>query len=149
MDETNINGALTDSQYFFKINQQLHNWDLSPVEGRGLFADGMRFYGHIQLKIYRSSDSNSKMIWNLTREQLPDEWQAKPGVVKTLEFFVSYLKGISGESIPLTFEITDGSYHPVDSQYRAYVRATIYALVDCFDKNAIPFKEHRVRRTKY
>ena len=146
MEETPLHSGFYEAHRLFNINQHLTDWDLSPVEGRGLNVGGNTNYGHVQIKIYKSSDSHSKMIWNLTQDQLPDEWGAKRCVEDALQFFISYFEGIRGESISLIFEINDGSYHPVDSKDRNYRTATIYAIVDCFNKGAIKFKESRLIR---
>ena len=38
------------------------------------------------------------------------------------------------ENTKLTFEIKDGSYHPVDTYDRLYSIATQNAIINCFDK---------------
>lgn len=146
MEEIQLYGVLSEAHRLFNINQHLADWDLSPVEGKGLYVGGHTNYGHVQIKMYKSLDSNSKMIWNLTKDQLPDEWGAKKCIEDALRFFINYFEGIRGEGISLIFEINDGSYHHVDSKGRNYATATIYAIVDCFNKNAIEFKESRLIR---
>jgi hypothetical protein len=146
MEETSIYGILYETYRFSNINQYLSEWDLSPVEGKGLYVSGHTNYGHVQIKMYKSSDNNSKMVWNLSEYQLPNDYNAKSGIEIALRFFISYFEGIRGEIIPLIFEINDGSYHSVDSKGRNYTNATIYAIVDCFVKNAIAFRDHRLIR---
>ncbi|MEN0055491.1 MAG: hypothetical protein AAGC65_17575 [Mucilaginibacter sp.] len=150
MEEITLFGLMFEAHKLVNINTYLFDWDLSPVEGKGLYVGGHENYGHIEIKIYKSLERRSKMIWNLTPEQLPDELEAKRGVEQALRFFISYFEGIRGESIPLVFEINDGSYHAVDSKARNYITATIYAIVDCFAKNSIAFWSHRLtRKNKY
>ncbi|WP_316840512.1 hypothetical protein [Pedobacter gandavensis] len=86
------------------------------------------------------------IIWNLTEKQLPLDTGAKPGVEKVLRFFLGYFAGLRNQSIPLTFEITDGTYHPVDADSCGYSYATINALIDCFDHEHIKFRADRVWR---
>ena len=146
MEPTRIHGTLSEAHRLCSINKQLSKWDLSAVEGRGSFVGGQANYGHVQIKMYGTSERESKMIWNLTSSQLPYEIGAIKGVEEALSFFLSYLDGIRGESTHLIIEVNDGSYHPVDSKAWNYKIATIYAIVDCFNKDAIQFKEHRLRR---
>ncbi|SHN16452.1 hypothetical protein [Mucilaginibacter sp. OK098] len=147
MEEIFLRKTVFDAYRLSNINQYLVSWDLSPVEGKGIHLGAMHTkYGHIQIKMYKSSNQESKMIWNLTQEQLPDEYGAKTAIKKVLEYFIDYFAGIKGESIALIFEINDGSYHPVDSQAIGYMFAAMYALINCFDKDHIKFKEDRVWR---
>lgn len=144
MKEIQLYGIMSDAYRLFPINKYLLDWDLSTVEGKGLYVSGHANYGHIEIKISKSSGYDTKMIWNLTNDQLPDEWGAKDAVEHALCFFISYLEGIRGEEIPLIFEVIGGSYHPVDSKPRNYTTATIYAIVDCFAKNIIKYRSHRL-----
>lgn len=147
MEETRLGGIIFDAYRLNAINQHLIDWDLTPVEGKGIHLGSMwTKYGHVQIKMYKSSDSESKMIWNLTQQQLPDEYGAKPAIEKVFRFFIDYFAGIKGEKIPLVFEINDGSFHPVDSRDIGYMYATVYAIINCFDKEYMKFKEHRVIR---
>jgi hypothetical protein len=148
MKEILLYKEIYEAHRLFNINTHLLNWDLRPVEGKGLYVGGHTNYGHIELKIYKSLDNQTKMIWNLTRSQLPDEWGAKEQVEKALRFFISYFEGIKGERMALIFEIIGGSYHPVDSKDRNYAIATIYAIIDCFAKNTIPFNSSRLPKNK-
>ncbi|MFS2190272.1 hypothetical protein ACCC92_26590 [Mucilaginibacter sp. Mucisp84] len=144
MKEIRLYGVMMEAHRLFHINKHLSDWDLSPVEGKGLYVRGNENYGHIEIKIYKSLEYDTKMIWNLNSDQLPDEWGAKEAVEHALRFFISYLEGIRGEDIPLIFEVIGGSYHPVESKARNYTTATIYAIVDCFAKNVIEFRSHRL-----
>ena len=72
---------------------------------------------------------------------------AKITVIDVITFFSNYITAIRGERNSFIYEITDGSSHAVDSDQRNYIRATIYAIIDCFDKNYRTFYEHRLVKT--
>lgn len=84
------------------------------------------------------------VIWNVSENELPLEF--RPTIVAGLSFFLSYLEGIKGQSISLTFEINDRSYHPVDSELKGFNRVTTRAIVNCFDPDYFGFKANRVFR---
>lgn len=148
MEIITICSPIKNAEAFNHINSYLTNWDLSPVEGEALHIGANHSkYGHIRIKMYASSDDCSKIIWHLTEKQLPPDSGAKPEVEKILRFFLGYFAGLRNQSIPLTFEIIDGTYHQVDSSHIGYHRATVHALIDCFDHDHIKFNPNRVSRS--
>ncbi|WP_342327663.1 hypothetical protein [Pedobacter sp. FW305-3-2-15-E-R2A2] len=146
MKAVRINSDIIDAKEFNHINAYLAKWDLSAVEGQALYAGAMnRAYAHLKIKMYKSLDTDdSHVIWNVSENELPLEFRTT--IVAGLSFFLSYLEGIKGQSISLTFEINDGSYHPVDSELKGFNRVTTRAIVNCFDPDYFGFKANRVFR---
>ncbi|HEY4651891.1 MAG TPA: hypothetical protein VIG72_10780, partial [Pontibacter sp.] len=137
MEHTSLSPDIYNSHEFFQINENLIKWNLESVQGEGFFKKYTGKYAHIKIKMYASKeyDWTSSVIWNVDKKLLPDSLGHKMFIEKVLNFFLTYLSGLRGERIHLTFEINDGTYHPVDSQAGDFLVATVYALINCFDKN--------------
>lgn len=126
----------------FHINEKILNWDLSLVEGKGLIhkTSGSDRYAHIELFIQKSdNDYSSEVIWDMTDNLIPYNLGHRPFVENTLEFFTNYVAGIKGETIFLKFQITNISFHTVDTSPIHFVEATMRALINCFDDTLFPF----------
>lgn len=128
-------------QYFGKITLQLTDWDLQPVAGEGALIHYTGKYGHIGIKIYEGNESGSKLIWNTDRTIFPFDILLVQEIVKFTECFCNYLSIVKGKSTMLTFEITDGSFHPIESRDKFYGLATLYAIINCFDKEYNPISD--------
>lgn len=132
---TNIGPSVFYSYLLEKINKKLKNWNLKLVKGRGFnhnpTSNGK--YGHVELEIYQSKDNWNSIIWEVDEEKLPNEFRLT--IQECLSFFVTYLQGIRGERLNLTFRITNGSFHEVDSVNIGYQKATVLALLKCFENN--------------
>lgn len=103
-----------------------------------------RGFAYLKIKMYESLDSRtSKVIWNVPEIELPLGFI--PIIINGLKFLLGYLEGIKGQSISLTFEINDGSYHPVDSDLFDYNRVTTRAIIDCFNPGYFEFKLTRIK----
>ncbi|RQO69396.1 hypothetical protein DBR43_15025 [Pedobacter sp. KBW06] len=145
MEAVRIKSDIIEAKEFNHINAYLANWDLSPVEGKALYAGAMnRAYAHLKIKMYKSLNNDSNVIWNVPEIELPIEFRST--IVAGLSFFLNYLEGIKGQSILLTFEINDGGYHAVDSELAGFNRVTTRAIISCFDPDHFEFKAHRVFR---
>lgn len=115
------------------INSKLIDWHYDEVTGKGFYQKYTGHYGHIQLTISKSEDLYShQLINNLNENQMPLAYINE--VIKSLNFFIAYIQGIKGERVNLKFEITDGSFHIVDSRPKDFQIVTFYAIVDCFNK---------------
>lgn len=137
MDTKQIASMFSAREELNCIRQQLKDWDLSTVEGEGTHVGSMHSkFGHIKLKVYQSTVDT--LIWNVSQDQLPDEFRYQLDIENLLRFFIGYIAGLREDKINLTFEIVGGSYHVVDSTKLGIVRATMYALINCFDKSFLP-----------
>src|ERR1700744_612966 len=94
------NNLLFDIDKFSHITQQLINWDLNPIEGRGIYLGAVRTkYGHIEIKIYQSKGLENLIIWRATQEQLPDGLNVKSAVEGVFKNFIIYFSGIKRRMI--------------------------------------------------
>lgn len=128
----------------FHINEKILNWDLSLLEGKGLIAkfSGSDRYAHIELAIQKSdNDYSSEVVWDISENLIPHNFGHKPFIESTLEFFMNYVSGIKGETIHLKFQITNISFHLIDTSPRHFVEATMRAIIDCFDDTIFTFNE--------
>lgn len=124
-----------------EINEKIKNWDYSEISGFGYYQKYTGHYAHVGIKISKSDDqySQHQLISNINENQLPLAYLNE--IIRNLNFFISYASAIKGERFGLKFEIIDGSHHVVDSRVTDFHVATIYALVDCFDKTIKPITE--------
>lgn len=131
MSEQFIIGAFSGAVSFHEINQKIIDWNYSDLEGEGFYYKHFSGrYGHVKLKISKIENSEKIIIeWN-DNAKIPEEYRG--AILKTLGFFISYIEGLKGKQQSLKIEITDGSYHAVDSRNLAYEIATLFALHDCF-----------------
>ncbi|RIV68260.1 hypothetical protein [Flagellimonas aequoris] len=138
MTKDYLQNSITESHQLNIINKQIENWDYKEVNGKGLFKKYTGHYAYIELSITPSVEDFRRnwVIWNVKEKQLPVQLGHKPVVEKVLSFFIDYLSAIKGKRIQLTIEIKDGCYHPVDTKARDFETATIYALINAFDKKA-------------
>lgn len=122
-------------ELFSKIIPQIMDWDLSPIEGVGYYRK-IQHYGHIELKMYITEGiyTQPEIIWNIEEYQIPKE-PIREVINKHLSFFYNFLVSIKGNRLNLKIEITNGSFHPVDSGRWGFPNATICALINCFDKD--------------
>lgn len=130
--------STSNAYKLYRINEALINWNLEPVHGEGLFHNPSGIYGHLKISMYATNDGirSSSVIYRLDEKLLPEHLGHKKYIEDTLGFFVSYLSGLKGKIIALTFEITDGSYSPIDSRGIFYSYAVIEALLKCFDRGS-------------
>lgn len=130
------------------ITDVLKEWDYSIVEGEGLYSNTEK-YGHIQIKISKREDvlHSDCIINNLTEKELPLDYLDE--IIKVLQFFSLYVKGIKGENVGLKFEIIDSSFHRVDSKRVDFQIATFRALVNCFDKTKSITEEDRQKIKRF
>ena len=138
MSKVYLLNTITESHQFNVINEDIKNWDYGIIYGKGLFKKHTGHYAHIELSLSKSSEdlSGNWIVWNTSNNHLPDYIGHKPFVEKVLSFFINYLSGLKGEKVKLTIEINDGSYHEVDTRPKDYENATIFALINAFDKNS-------------
>lgn len=132
-----------------RINKKILEWDLIPLEGKGLVAKftGGDAYAHLELTIQKSNiDYSSEVYWNINEHQIPYNFGHKPFIEETLAFFTNYVSGIKGERILLKYEITNIGFHIVDSQPKHFVEATMKALINSFDKTIFPFNDELAKR---
>lgn len=133
----------------FHINVKILNWDLSLVEGKGLIykVTGSDKYAHIELFIQKSdNDYSSEVIWDMTENLIPYNFGHRTFIEDTLEFFTNYVSGIKGETIHLKFQITNISFHVVDTSPLHFIEATMRALINCFDNTLFTFNADLVKR---
>ncbi|MET3980119.1 hypothetical protein ABIB62_002540 [Mucilaginibacter sp. UYP25] len=127
------------------IEEKLINWDLSIVEGGGEFIKSINGgYGHIELKIY--SDNREKVIWSVSEKQLPDIYKIKEHIIDTIKTFHGHLVALRGENLNLVYEVTKSSFHAIDSHPQYYAIATIYAIINCFDKSYREFDSEKIMK---
>jgi hypothetical protein len=134
----------------FKIYKEILEWDFTLLKGKGLVArcTGSDAYAHIELTIQKSDEEyNSKINWNVSEFQVPNNLGHKPVIEDTLTYFTNYLSGIKGEIIALKYEITNIGFCDVDTQFKHYAEATMIALIDSFDKTLYPFNDKRLKGT--
>lgn len=130
---------------FESIEQKLLEWNLKSVYGRGLYVKYTGKYGHIELEISKQfNEKKNEIIWNIPDSKIKNDIDYKPHSEVILNEFFNYFYELRGDKNLIKIEIQDGSYHPVDSQGKHYKIATMYALVDCFDKKAYQFQENRI-----
>lgn len=137
------------AQSLFKINKKILEWDLIPLEGKGLVArfTGSDAYAHLELTIQKSEiDYSSEVYWNVNEHQIPYNFGHKPFIEETLAFFTNYVSGIKGERILLKYEITNIGFHIVDSQPKHFAEATMKALINSFDETIFPFNDERAKK---
>lgn len=135
-----LRGTVTYSSSFHRISSQIKEWNLERINGKSLFKSHRTSpgrYAHIELSIYENIDNPQMnyVVWKTNEKELPNQVGHKPFIEKVLSFFVGYISALKGKSIKLTFEINDGSYHPVDTMPRDFETAVTFALINCFDKN--------------
>ncbi len=116
-----------------EIIPKIIEWDLFPVQGIGYYQKGDHF-GHLELKIYIQENSGSGLIiWSV--EEYKIHTDVKPLIYSYLSFLLNLLKAVKGRlNNSIVIEVTDGSFHPVDSWKWGFIYATVYAFIDCFDK---------------
>lgn len=135
---------------FEQINNDLIQWNLNAVEGRGMFIKHHR-YAHVDIRMYNSEEENHQnyIRWNFPDENIQKGIDYKTGIETSLIFFTKYLSGLRGKQVYLTFEITDASYHPVDTRGSYdYEIATLYAIFSCFNKQFFKFNKQTVMNIK-
>lgn len=146
MDETYLKKVLSGTAIFNQVNSFLLQWDLREIDGRGLYYNfsGRGSYAHIELKMYQSPKENFRnwVVWAIPKERLLVQTEFRKSVEKVLTFFVEHVSAVKGEDIKLRFEITDGTYHPFDSNVRAFEIATKIALINAFDENLNRISSH-------
>ena len=134
-----------------QVSERIVRWDFSPVTGYGMFRKH-HSYAHIEIKMYKSVETKfneSQIIWNVPTENIPKDLDYKSGVRKSITFFLNFLSTLKGENNNIVFEINDASYHVIDtSKIYDYEYATIYAIIDCFDKTILNFDKDYVERVK-
>ncbi|SHE79811.1 hypothetical protein [Pedobacter caeni] len=145
MTDIQLNNKLYSVEALSHITQQLIDWDFQPVTGIGLYTKIER-YAHLEIKLYLSDSYDSRVIWNTDETYFPYDIRIGKAIEKYLLFFTNYLSALKGKSVQLIFEITDGTYHLVDSDDKTYGYAVLYALVDCFDKTYYKPDELKIAR---
>lgn len=145
MTEISLNNKLYNIQELRHIMPQLLNWDLQPVTGRAIYTKIER-YAHLEIKLYPSDSYDNRVIWNTDQTYFPYDIGISKTIEEYLLFFSNYLSALKGNNIKLIFEITDGTFHLVDSDSRTYGYAALYALIDCFDKSYNSINEFKIER---
>ena len=131
-----------------QIKAKLEDWNYESLYGKGLYKTTVK-YAHLEIEIRKRRDENSLIIWSVTDEQIPSKYyDYKPYIEESIQFFVGHLNSLKVERTELTFEIKNGSYHPVDTNDRLYSYATINAIINCFDKEIAKFDESWVEHIK-
>lgn len=132
----------------FRIKDKLLDWDYSTVKGTGVIAkfSGRGKYAHVELVISNSSADTNEVIWNITEEQIPNNFGHKPYIEEALIFFISHISALTGNRVYLKFEINFISFHTSDSHPRDFLEATMFAIINCFDPTAFPFDKNTVER---
>jgi hypothetical protein len=133
MINISLNNELYLIQELSHITQQLIAWDFQPVTGIGVYTKTER-YAHLEIKLYPSDSYDSRIIWNTDETYFPYDIGINKAIEKQLLFLTNYVSVLKGENVKLIFEITDGTFHVVDSACKTYSFAIVYALIDCFDK---------------
>ena len=130
------------------LEEVIKKWDFETVKGIGLYKKYTGHYSHIEMDISKSVDKyrGNKIKYIIDERLLPKEFRIE--VEKSLSFFIGYLKAIKEGEIALEFNITDGSYHPVDSRAIDFQMATFLALASCFGKNIRPVNEKDIELIK-
>ncbi|MCX2584533.1 hypothetical protein [Pedobacter sp. MR22-3] len=136
MKTQGINVEVFTSSLLNRVNSQILRWDFQPVVGEG-FYNKPRSKAFIALKMYMAiSDESgrSKIIWNASdAEIIKYHENYKRDVETALIFFLKYISALRGESIVLTFEINDATFDFSSSCFSPFEKATIYAIINCFD----------------
>ncbi|WP_342327762.1 hypothetical protein [Pedobacter sp. FW305-3-2-15-E-R2A2] len=145
MTEISLNNKLFNINELRHIMPQLIDWDLQPVAGRAVYRKRER-YAHLEIKLYPSDSYYSHVIWNTDQTYFPYDIGISKAIEEYLLFFTNYLSVLKGDDIKLVFEITDGTFHVVDSDSRTYGYAALYALVDCFDKSYNSINEFKIEQ---
>jgi hypothetical protein len=132
----------------FRIKDKLLQWDYSTVEGTGVVAkfSGRGKYAHVELSISNSPTNTNEVIWNITEEQIPNNFGHKPYIEEALSFFLAHVSALTGNRVYLKFDINFISFHITDSHPRDFLEATMNAIVNSFDPTAFPFDKNQVER---
>lgn len=141
MERVRLRDTFLYSLLLNKINENIKKWDYSEISGFGCYQTYTGHYAHVGIKISKNNDQYPlhELISNIDENQLPLAYLNE--IIRNLNFFISYTTAIKGERAGLKFEIIDGSHHVVDSRVTDFHIATIYALVNCFDKTIKPITE--------
>lgn len=133
---------------FKDVNDQIINWNYEPIKGVSLYTKSER-YAHIEINIHTSDHYEDKVVWSVEEKFIPTKYRQE--IEDVLTFFANYLTALKGRrSKRLVFEIIDGSYKH-DSRPNAFMCATVWALVSCFDKKIFeitPIKFNLITRVK-
>lgn len=114
------------------ITDTIKAWDYEPVSGIGFYRKHDR-YGHIEIIITTHNDYYDSIAWQIDEHHIP--LQHREQIESRFIFFINYLRAIKGTISPcITISIINGSYHPINSDIRAYDMAIFYAIRNCFDK---------------
>lgn len=134
-----------------KVNTILIEWDLEPLTGKALFSKH-HSVAYLELKMYSSKQNdaqNSQVIWNIPENPISIVHpNYKSDIEKSLVYFVSYISALKGESIFLTFEINDATFDSTSTRNNPFEKATIYAIINCFGKDILQFREETVETLK-
>jgi len=131
-----------------QIESKLEDWNYEGVNGKGVYKTMVK-YAHLEIEIRKRRDENSLIIWSITDKQIPSEYyDYKPYIEEAIHFFIGHLHSLKAEKTQLTFEVKNGSYHPVDTNDRLYSFATVNAIINCFDKEIEKFDESWVEHIK-
>lgn len=141
----NIREVVLYASLFHQIGSQIEEWNLEKIQGIGFYkrhSSGGN-YAHIELSIVENTEQFAEncIIWNINEQILPSQIGYKRFIERVLSFFASHVSALKGKYIKLQFEINDGSYQPVDTRPRHFEIATIYALINCFDKGFKPLRQ--------
>lgn len=132
-------------ELFKDIRNELLEWNYNLVIGEALYSKIER-YAHIGLKIYSIDYYTDKIIWNVEETQIPDFYYDE--ILQVLSFFSNYISAIKGRRESICFEIFDGSFN-YDTNRKAFMYATIRAIVNCFDKTFYGISESQKERIEY
>lgn len=127
---------------------EIDNWNYEPIKGVALFTKAER-YAHIEISIYTTDHYTDTIVWNVKDKFIPVEFHKE--VEDVLMFFANYLTALKGRREKnLVFEIIDGSFNR-DSGRHAFMYATVWALVNCFNKKMFeisPMQFERINSSK-
>jgi len=119
---------------FEKLDKHIINQKNLELTGEGTCIkwSGSDRYGHVKFKLYESAKNNSEIIWNIGEEKLPSDYRVF--VNKIANLFLDFVEKERNDLKKFTFEIIDGSHHPVDARSIAYEVATYNAILNSFDE---------------
>ena len=113
-----------------EVTHQILDWNYEPVKGLAVFTKTEK-YAHIEISITTTEDYTDQIVWSVNEEFIPTRFHQEIGEVLT--FFGNYLRALKGRGKSIVFEIVDGSFNR-DTGRHAFMYATVWALVSCFNK---------------
>ena len=143
-NRTFLRNEFTNSVEFHNINENIINWNYNEVNGECCYQKYTGHFAFVKIKISENKNKDThEFINNLNDEEMPNEFVNE--IIKSLNFFISYLHGIKGERANLKIELLDGTYHVVDTRTKDFQIATFHAICNCFNNDLRRISESELK----